>query len=139
MREFDHIGMVTDQPQVGENWVEFSRVWVTNPRLHPQRLEYIRPAEMPDVDPEDVGLWKLWHLPHVAYRVDDLDAAIEGEELVLGPFEPGDFARVAFIHKDGAVLEYLEYSRLDSWFGELTPWRPAGPDEPAALGPADLV
>ncbi len=132
MREFDHIGMVTDQPQDGENWVEFSRVWVTNPRLHPQRLEYIRPAEMPDVDPQDVGLWKLWHLPHVAYRVDDLDAAIKGEEVVLGPFEPGDFARVAFIHKDGVVVEYLEYSRLDSWFGELTPWRPAGPGEPAA-------
>ena len=36
-----------------------SRVWVTNPRLHPQRLEYIRPAEMPDVDPQDIGLWKL--------------------------------------------------------------------------------
>ena len=127
MKEFDHIGMVTEQPQDGENWVEFSRVWVTNPRLHPQRLEYIRPAEMPDVDPKDVGLWKLWHLPHVAYRVDDLDAAIEGEELVLGPFEPGDFARVTFIHKDGVVVEYLEYSRLDSWFGERTPWQPAGP------------
>jgi hypothetical protein len=132
MREFDHIGMVTDQPQDEESWVEFSRVWVTNPRLHPQRLEYIRPEKMPDVDPREIGLWKLWHLPHVAYRVDDLDAAIEGEEVILGPFEPGDFARVAFIHKDGIVVEYLEYSRLDVWFGQETPWQPAGPSVPAS-------
>jgi hypothetical protein len=103
------------------------KVWVTNPRLHPQRIEYIRPLEMPQVDPANVGLWKLWHLPHVAYRVDDLAAAIRGEEVVLGPFEPGDFGTVAFIHKDGAVIEYLQYTHLDRWFGQPTPWRPAGP------------
>jgi hypothetical protein len=127
MKEFDHIGIVTSEPQEGESWVPFSEVWVTNPRLHPQRIEYIRPHDLPQVDPRNVGLWKLWHLPHVAYRVDDLAAAIAGEEVVLGPFEPGDFATVAFIHKDGAVVEYLQYKRLDSWFGQPTPWKPAGP------------
>jgi hypothetical protein len=127
MKAFDHIGIVSMEPHEGESWVEFSQVWVTNPRLHPQRIEYIRPKEMPQVDPSNVGLWKLWRLPHVAYRVDDLDAALKGEEIVFGPFEPGDFARVAFIHKDGIVVEYLEYTRLDTWFGQATPWRPAGP------------
>jgi hypothetical protein len=29
--------------------------------------------------------------------------------------------------EDGAIVEYLEYSRLDTWFGQPTPWRPAGP------------
>lgn len=130
MRQFDHIGIFTDQPQPGESWVADSRVWVTNPRTHPARIEYLRAAERPEIDPANVGLWKLWNLPHVAYRVDDLDAAIEGEEVVLGPFEPGDFGRVAFIHKDGAIVEYLEYSRLDVWFGQPTPWRPAGPGQP---------
>ena len=48
MKEFDHIGIVTSEPHEGESWVEFSKVWVTNPRLHPQRIEYIRPAEMPN-------------------------------------------------------------------------------------------
>jgi hypothetical protein len=59
--------------------------------------------------------------------VDNLNEAIAGEEVILGPFEPGDFATVAFIHKDGAVLEYLEYKDLEFWFGQKTPWRPAGP------------
>jgi hypothetical protein len=127
MKEFDHVGIVTTVPQPGESWVEFSKVWVTNPRLHPQRIEYIRPLEVPRVGPSQVGLWKLWHLPHVAYRVDDLHAALRGEEVILGPFEPGDFGTVAFVHKDGAVVEYLEYTDLGRWFGQATPWRPAGP------------
>jgi len=80
MKVFDHVGIVTTEPQQGESWVEFSKVWVTNPRLHPQRIEYIRPFERPMIDPAQVGLWK-----------------------------------------------YLQYTRLDTWFGQPTPWRPAGP------------
>jgi hypothetical protein len=130
MKAFDHIGIVTLEPQEGESWVPFSEVWVTNPRLHPQRIEYIRPRSMPRIDPSNAGLWKLWNLPHVAYRVDDLDAAIQGEQVVLGPFEPADFGRVVFVHKDGLIVEYLEYTALDTWFGQPTPWRPAGPPTP---------
>ena len=127
MRHFDHIGIVTTEPQPGESWVPHSRVWVTNPRVHPHRIEYIRPAEMPVVDPAQTGLWKLWNLPHVAYRVDNLQAAIKGEEIILGPFEPAEFGAVVFIHKDGGVVEYLEYKTLDTWFGQPTPWRETGP------------
>jgi hypothetical protein len=121
-KAFDHIGIITPEPHDGESWVPFSQVWVTNPRSHPQRLEYIRPKEMPHVPPEQVGLWKLWHWPHVAYRVEDLRAAIAGEELVLGPFDPGGgFGEVAFVHKDGVIVEYLQYTRLDTWFGQPNP------------------
>ncbi len=129
MMEFDHIGIKTTEPQEGESWVEKSQVWVTNPRTHPMRIEYLRSKDAPDVDSSNVGLWKLFHQPHVAYRVDDLDAAIEGEELVYGPFEPGDFGRVAFIHKNGLIVEYLEYSDLSHWFGQPTPWTPSGPPQ----------
>jgi hypothetical protein len=129
IKQFDHIGIISPEPHDGESWVEFSKVWVTNPRLHPLRIEYIRPKEMPVIDPANVPLWKLWHLPHIAYRVDDLPAAIQGEEVVFGPFEPGDFGPVAFIHKDGIIVEYLQYTRLDTWFGQPTPWKPAGPGQ----------
>ena len=127
MKEFDHIGIVTSEPREGENWVEFSKVWVTNPRLHPQSIEHIHPAEMPEVDPRDLGLWKLWRLPHIAFRVDDLEKAMEGEEVIFGPFEPGEFGIVVFVDKDGAVVEYIEYRDLEHWFGQKTPWKPAGP------------
>lgn len=121
-KAFDHIGIITPESHPGESWVAPSQVWVTNPRAHAQRIEYIRPKEMPHVPPEQVALWKLWHWPHVAYRVEDLKEAIAGEELVLGPFDPGGgFGEVAFIHKDGVIVEYLQYSRLDVWFGQPNP------------------
>jgi hypothetical protein len=118
-KAFDHVGIITMEPQPGESWVEASQVWVTNPRKHPQRIEYLRPRVFPQVAAEQVGLWKLWHRPHVAYRVDDLHAALEGEEVVFGPFAPADFLEI--VHKDGAVLEYMQYSNLDHWFGQPNP------------------
>jgi hypothetical protein len=126
-KEFDHIGIITRRRHAGESWVPETQVWVTNPRLHPSRLEYVRPQLRPEVATSNVGLWKLWHLPHVAYRVTHLDRAIVGEELILAPFRPGAFARAAFIHKDGAVIEYIQYDDLDRWFDEPSPWRPSGP------------
>lgn len=125
-KAFDHIGIPTLTPQPGESWVEFSKVWVTNPRCHPQRIEYIRPQVKPDVPRDPIGMWKLWNWPHVAYRVDDLDEALRGEELIYGPFEPGGFGPVAFILKDGVVVEYMQYTDLSHWFGQPNPpgWAP---------------
>ena len=123
---FDHIGIPTTEPQPGESWVEYSEVWVTNPRAHPQRIEYLRPKVLPEVPREQTGLWKLWHWPHVAYRVDDLQAALQGEELIFGPFDPGGFGEVAFVLRDGVVVEYMHYDDLSHWFGQPNPpgWTP---------------
>ncbi len=123
MKEFDHIGFFTTEPQEGEFWVESLQAWVTNARVHPWRLEFIRFKERRETDQSDMGRWKLWNMPHVAYRVDNLEEAISGEEIVLGPIEPADFGRAAFIHKEGAILEYIEYTNLDTWFGQATPWK----------------
>ena len=122
--QFDHIGIPVDLPQATEFWVPQSECWVTNPRTHPQRIEYLRFKTMPDLvagSPQ----WKLWNMPHIAYRVDELEAALAGEELIYGPFEPGDFATVAFILKQDVVIEYLEYSDTEHWFDQPTPWQPA--------------
>ncbi len=117
-KAFDHIGIITTTPQPGESWVADSEVWVTNPRLHPNRIEYVRPKTMPTIPPDQVGLWKLWNWPHVAYRVENLREAIANEEVVLGPFHPADFVEVAFIHKSGVILEYMQYRDLEHWFGQ---------------------
>lgn len=129
--EFDHIGIPTETPQPDEFWVEKSKVWVTNPRTNPLRIEYLRFVDKPQIDltsdPAKLPLWKLWNMPHVAYSVDDLSEAVEGEELVYGPFEPADFGPVAFIHKHGLIVECMQYTNRETWFGRKTPWRPAGP------------
>lgn len=120
-KAFDHVGVFTTEPQPDEIWIAASEVWITNPRQHPLRIEYLRAKTPPQVPPDRVGLWKLWNRPHVAYRVEDLRAAIAGEDVVLGPFWPGDFVEVAFVHKHGAIVEYMQYTDLSHWFGRPNP------------------
>jgi hypothetical protein len=122
--QFDHIGIPVADPQPAEFWVPESECWVTNPRTHPQRLEFLRFKSKPDLE-AGTPQWKLWNMPHVAYRVDNLQEAIKDEEVVYGPFEPADFGSVVFVHKHGVIVEYLEYTDTSTWFGEPTPWAPA--------------
>lgn len=47
-------------------------------------------------------------LPHVAFRVDDLQEAIEGEEVILGPYEPIEGFYVAIINDAGVPIELVQ-------------------------------
>jgi hypothetical protein len=107
---FDHVGVTTTEPLPDENWVEQSRCWVTNPRNHPEHIEFLRYAPGTTV-PEAVR-----GNPHVAYRVEVLEPQIEGQEIVIPPFVVGDFVRVVFIRKHGIVFEYMQYLS-GGWFG----------------------
>ena len=110
---FDHIGVITDERRDGEVFVDATRVWVTNPRLHPFHVEYLR------YEPDTTVTGPVRNGPHVAYRVDDVHEAIAGHELLLGPFDVGDgFVQVAFVLIDGAVVEFMQYANPDEegWF-----------------------
>jgi len=52
-------------------------------------------------------------VPHLAFAVDDLDAALEGEEILIPPNSPSPGVRVAFIIDDGAPIELLELEPRD--------------------------
>jgi hypothetical protein len=110
--EFDHVGITTTEPQPQEDWVEASKIWVTNPRNHPEHVEFLRYRDDSTV-PDAVR-----HNPHVAYRVKDLTPHLAGEgvEVLIAPFVVGDFLEVAFVRKHGAIFEYMRYLK-DGWFG----------------------
>lgn len=116
-KTFHHIGLpAPDQqtPLPGESWVPSSRSWVTNPAHHPQRIEYLRYAADTIVDPA------FQQAPHICYLVDDLDAAIAGQEVAIPPFEPGDppFGRAAFTMENGIAVEYIQLYDGRSWFDD---------------------
>lgn len=52
-------------------------------------------------------------LPHVAFKVADLQAAIEGEEVLLGPYEPIDGYFVAIINDGGVPVELIQTTLSD--------------------------
>jgi hypothetical protein len=112
---FDHIGVVTEERRAGESWVEPTRVWVTSPRAHACNVEFIR------FEPDSPVTGPLRSEPHVAYRVDDVSAAIEGHEVLAEPFQPAPdpaFLTVAFVLVDGAVIEFMQYGdpNEQGWF-----------------------
>jgi hypothetical protein len=113
---FDHVGLVTDEVKAGETFVEATRVWVTNPRENAFNIEWLR------FEPDTPISGLLRFAPHVAYRVDDLSQALDGQKVLAAPFDPtargDDFLRVAFVEVDGAVVELMQYGDPDEagWF-----------------------
>lgn len=113
-KQFHHIGLPTTEAQPGESWVESTRVWVSNPAHHPQRIEWLRYAPDSTVDPG------FQQSPHIAYEVDDLEAHLTGKDVQLGPFEVGEppFARAAFTLEDGITVEYMQMYPGRQWFDD---------------------
>ncbi len=101
--QFDHIGIITTEKKPDETFIEPTRVWITDFQAHPYRVEWLR------YEPDSPVTGPVRELPHVAYRVDDIQAAAKGLKVLLEPFDVG-FAVVAFYQTDdGAVIEFMKY------------------------------
>lgn len=102
MKEFSHIGIPTSVPHAGESYMEDGKVFVTDFNDSPNKIEWVRFEEgspMPEA---------LQTTAHVAFMVDDLDAALDGQEILIEPFEPAAGVKVAFILEDGAPVELMQ-------------------------------
>jgi hypothetical protein len=108
--------LITEERQADESFVPSTRVWVTNPRENAANVEWLR------FEPDTPVTGPLRTRPHVAYRVSDLAAAMEGHPVLADPFDPtgrGDgWLRVGFVEIDGAVVEFMQYADPDEegWF-----------------------
>lgn len=104
MLKFHHVGIPTDQKKPGEIHLEDGGLFVTPIDDSEHRIEWLRfepGSPLPDV---------LKTTAHVAYEVADLDAALEGRDILLEPFEPMEGIRVAFILENGAPVEYMQFT-----------------------------
>jgi len=111
-RTFHHVGLRAMEPLPEENFVSSTRVWVTDPNKHPQRIEYLR------YEPDSYLSEEFKNTPHVAWVVDELEPWIEGKEFAIPPFDVGDppFVRVAFVYEEGMISEYMALKPGATWF-----------------------
>jgi hypothetical protein len=49
-------------------------------------------------------------VPHVAFEVDDLAAALEGKEILTPPNSPSQGVMVAMIVEEGAPVELMQFT-----------------------------
>jgi len=100
---YHHLGVPHSSPRDGERHLEKLGVHVCGFETSPYGVEWMRfDAHCPV--PEIVKT-----VPHLAFAVDDLDAALEGKQILIAPNSPSPGVRVAFILDDGAPIELLEF------------------------------
>ncbi len=108
MRKYHHIGIPTSNPRDGETYLADYKLHATDHEANPYGIQWMRyEADCPL--PELVKT-----VPHVAFEVEDLEAAIEGKEILIAPNSPSEGVVVAFIVEDGAPVEFLEFRRPES-------------------------
>jgi hypothetical protein len=100
--QFHHFGVPTGEARGAEAYVEGGKVFVTSPDDHPFRVEFLR-FEADSPMPEAVRTQ-----PHAAFLVPSLDAALEGRNVIIPPFDATEALRCAFIQDGGAIIELME-------------------------------
>lgn len=101
--QFDHIGLITTQRKAGESFVPATRVWRTDFQKHPFRVEWLR------FEPDSPVTGPVREMPHVAYRVEEIETAAKGLKVLLEPFDVGPRIVGFYQTDDGAVVELVKY------------------------------
>src|SRR5512140_2545658 len=98
---YHHIGIPTSLVHAPETHLERFGLHVSGFSTSPYGVEWMRFED-------DSPLHELIRtVPHVAFEVDDLDAALEGREVIYPPGSPSDGVRAAMIVHNGAPVELI--------------------------------
>jgi catechol 2,3-dioxygenase-like lactoylglutathione lyase family enzyme len=100
---YHHIGIPTDTPRPGERYLPQFKMYVSGFDTSPYGIEWMR------IDSDSPLPAPVRSLPHIAFEVDDLDAALEGKDVLCPPGSPSQGVRAAMIVDDGALIELIEF------------------------------
>jgi len=103
--KYNHIGIPTIERFKGEIDLPDLKMTVSdhdNNAFGIQWQRYWENAPYPDV---------VKTVPHVAFEVEDLDAALKNQKVIIAPNSPREGLMVAFIEVNGAPIELMCYER----------------------------
>ena len=101
---FHHVGIPTQIPRPDEIHVPCLHIHVAGFQTSPFGVEWMR------FDPDAPYPDAVKTIPHVAFVVDDLAAALVGREILIPPNSPSPGLQVAMILDQGAPIELMEFS-----------------------------
>ena len=101
--KYHHLGIPTTIPREGEEYIEKFDAYCTDHESNPFGIQWMRYGPRCPC-PEPVKT-----VPHVAFEVDDLEAALAGRTILTPPNSPSPGVLVAMIECDGAPVEFLQY------------------------------
>jgi hypothetical protein len=100
--KFNHVGIPTEQPFAGEIPLPHLRVTVSDHQNNPFGIQWQRywdDAPYPEL---------VKTVPHIAFEVDDLTAAIAEHNVIIEPNSPSPGVIVAFVEVNGAPVELMQ-------------------------------
>ena len=100
---FHHIGIPTNEIKPNEKYLEEYNFYVSGFDTSEYGIEWMRFEKNSPV--AEI----IQKVPHIAFEVDDLEAAIEGKELIGEVSSPSKGIRVAMVLENGAPVEFLEF------------------------------
>jgi hypothetical protein len=100
---YHHIGIPTDIPRDGEAYLAQYGMYVSGFSSSPYGIEWMRFESWSPL-PEIIRT-----VAHVAFEVDDLDAALQGQEIIFPPGSPSEGVRAAMILHNGAPVELITF------------------------------
>jgi hypothetical protein len=100
---YHHMGVPTQIPRNDENYIAQYKMYVSGFSSSPYGVEWMRfepGSPLPEI---------IRTVPHVAFEVDDLEAALQGREVIFPPGSPSDGVRAAMILHNGAPVELITF------------------------------
>jgi hypothetical protein len=110
---YHHIGVPTTVVRPGEEYLAAYKMYTSGFDTSPYGVEWLRfepDSPLPDL---------VKSVPHVAFVVDDVEAAIAGKEILIPPNHPSEGVTVAFVVHDGAPIEFVHFAgpQYEVWPG----------------------
>jgi hypothetical protein len=105
---YHHLGIPTTLPRQGEKHLARLKLHVSGFDTSPYGIEWMRFG--PDCTVSDL----VRNVPHIAFEVDNLEAALEGKEVLAEIASPSPGVRAAMINHEGAPVELIEFRKTGS-------------------------
>jgi len=102
---YHHLGIPTGRPLPEADHFPALKLAASGYDQSPYGVEWMR------FDPDCPLPELVKTVPHVAFVVDDLQAALAGQEVLIAPNRPSEGLTVAFIVHNGAPVEFLQFDR----------------------------
>ncbi|MFT3904377.1 MAG: hypothetical protein QM727_14500 [Niabella sp.] len=103
---FHHLGIPTQEIRPDEHYSESFKMY-TSDNEGKFRIQFQRYEEDSPLHPI------IKNKPHIALKVENLTSAIQGFDVILGPYEPIPGYKVAVINDGGMPVELIETNLTD--------------------------
>jgi hypothetical protein len=103
--KYHHLGIPTNKARQGEKYLKDCKVYhcgYENSEYGIEWMRYENDCPLPEI---------VKTIPHIAFEVDDIYAAVKGKKVIIEPNSPSQGNLVAFIEENGAPIEFIQTAK----------------------------